>query len=170
MINFNIISPKSRGLGNLNTSELKIKTPQNSKIAYPIDNGKVISVNQDECGGNVIISFSYEGLPYLINFCGISDIRIKNGSSVKEGNVLGYNNKNKIYVYVLDSKNKKVNLTKFGEKRDGDSRDYNDDKSLQVALKTSLFPMTFAHDVFSDLLGVKNNKLKEEISRIKKLL
>jgi len=170
MINFNIISPQGRGVSDLNTTELKIKTPENSKVIYPIDSGKVILTKQDECGGNVIISFSYEGLSYLINFCGVSKINTTEGSSIKEGDIIGVTNDKKIYVHVLDSKNKKINLTKFNDNKETYSgRNYNDDSSLEAVLKTSLFPMSFAHDVVTDLLGLKP-KLKEEIKRIKELL
>lgn len=170
MINFNIISPQGKGVDNLNTTQLKIKTPENSKVIYPIDNGRVISIKQDECGGNVIISFSYEGSTYLINFCGVSNIVTTEGSSIKEGDIIGITNDRKIYVHVLDSKNKKINLSRFKKDREEyDGRNYGNDGALETTLKTSLFPMSFAHDVVTDLLGLKP-KLKEEITRIKELL
>lgn len=168
MINFNIISPEDKKIINLNTTELKIKTIKNTRVLFPVDNGKVISVDNDKCDGNVMISFLHENLPYVINFCDINKINVRVGLSLKEGDTIGYTNNNTIRVSVFDSKNREVKLNKFEEKENIPD-EKGDDDPLSVALKTSLSPMSMVHDVMSDLLGRKP-KLKEEVTRIKELL
>jgi hypothetical protein len=169
MINFNIISPEDKKIINLNTTELKIKTIKNTKVLFPADNGKVISVDNDTCEGNIMVSFSHENLPYVMSFCNINKINVRTGLSLKEGDTIGYTYNGTIIVSVLDSKNKKVKLNKFEKKETDPIDDRNNDEPPSVSLKTSLFPMRFAHDVVTDLLGLKP-KLKEEINRIKELL
>lgn len=170
MINFNLIFPNKKSNLNLNTTDLKVRTNQFGKILFPYTEGKIISINQNECGGNIIISFNYNGELYTMNFCNIDEIKVSEGTLVKEGSVLGITNKNHIKVSILDSKNKKTRFSFFNNDKIKSSK-YSDNETNpeNVVLNTSLSPMSFAHDVFSDLLGLKP-KLNEEITRIKELL
>jgi hypothetical protein len=168
MINFNILSPKSKV--SVKNKKVVYKIPIGESVYSPV-NGKVLNSNDRECGGNLTIVFDYGGEKYIMSICGIDSLNMGSGYSIREGDKIGESTKRSMSIEILDDKNKPIDLSKF-DTEDEKSKKNSDDSILKNMVKIALTPMDAIKGVLPKRKNesVKNRELIENIQRIKKLL
>lgn len=169
MINFNTLSPKSKIT--FKNKKIIYKVPIGDTLFSPVD-GNVLNYESDECDGNLMITFTYDGNKYIMSICGIKSPKIKSGFIVNENSKIGISTKRTISLEVLDEKNKPVKISKFSDKNNISNIKTNDDNILKNLLQISLSPIGMVGDTLKPTKkeSTKNQDLLENIQRIKKLL
>lgn len=177
-----------------------------SKLVSPYD-GKVVYDMTPPCENSIKIKHDFNGEEVYSIFCHVTKRKVLDNEKVKQGDLLGLFEDDKIYYFLVDDNGKKQNLKKFFYyKVDDDSKkderesvkkgkeekkkDNDDDKKsekkepVKKEKEKKLKPEGEFEDIFLNLLlapvgvlGSSNKKskeddkkLKEDITRIKKLI
>ena len=160
----------------------------NEKIVSP-KQGTVVKVDQNECGGNVMIEHIIDSQKYYSNICHISKINVVQGMRINENEIIGFAGSDLVEFSLLDSFGDKVSIDGVFEQKKEEKKEKKERKE-----KTELNPMQSksenlptiykgALDLLASpftLIGSalsspfkkkdKDKEIKEEIERIKQLI
>jgi hypothetical protein len=166
-----------------------------STIVSPYD-GDIVETDPSVCNGKIRIKHNINALSYYTEFCNVNRIKVRTGEFIRQNEVIGDLGDNNLKVYVYDNTGKKHSVSEFiktsNEKtidpKTADKADKADkyDKSSNYTSKSKypglytlpfnavLAPLT----IFNNMMSYKGKKKKveedekinEEINRIKKLL
>lgn len=166
MINFNINKDKSDKKLDLDTKHLKIRKDKYDKIMSPV-NGYIISFNDKDCGGQIIISFEFKNKKYTMEMCGVLYKNYRSSNvKVSDGERIGLSTGNPLVITVKDYKNIPVKLSLFDEEKTKNNvRGFEDTEG-------GLGLFDYAIDSIYDFFSPKDDKekIEEDLKRIKKLL
>jgi len=168
MINFNILSPKSKV--RIKSKKVSYRLPKGESVYSPI-NGRVLDFDDNECNGNLTMVFDYGGEKYIMSICGIDSKNFNSGYSIRENEKIGKSSVKDMTIEILDDKNKPVSLSKF-ETEDKKSKKNDDEDILKNMVQIALTPMDAIKGVLPKRKNesIKHKNLLEDIQRIKKLL
>lgn len=166
MINFNINNTNSNKKLDLNTKSLKIRKDRFDKIMSPV-NGNIIEFNDEDCGGKVTISFEYKDRKYTMEMCEVSYKNYNSSNTkVSSGERIGVSTGSPLVITVKDSKNIKVKLSLFEDKKT--KNNVNNYTDIEGDLGLFDYTVNSVYDIFKP--KDDEEKINENLKRIKKLL
>jgi hypothetical protein len=159
------VKPSNGKMSTLGNDSLQFESYPMDKIYSPYE-GRVVSVSQSSCGGNIMIEHNFKGSVLISNICEAATILVARGDRVISGQVVGRLGGNTLEYSLEDPRGNKVNPKSFfglsGDNNKPEDKEKNKDKEKYkekeyYKKKSDGFErtrgLTIAHQVFADALG-----------------
>jgi len=176
----------------------KMKSSGNDSLqfeSYPMDKiyspyeGRVVSISQSSCGGNIRIEHNFKGSTLISNICEAATILVSRGDRVSSGQVVGKLGSSTLEYSLEDSRGSKLNPKSFfGVSGDNSKKTFgvsgDNSKSTEKKRKTKskekyqnyekksdgfeVTPgLTIAHQLFADTLAAPLKVLASPLKMFK---
>ena len=166
------VKPSNGKMKTLGNDSLQFESYPMDKIYSPYE-GRVVSVSQSSCGGNIMIEHNFKGSVLISNICEAATILVARGDKVSSGQVVGRLGGSTLEYSLEDSRGNKLNPKSFFGVSGDDStstetetkkKGSNSKNSNNYTKKSDGFELTpgltIAHQVFADMLAAPLNIFK----------
>jgi len=168
------------------SNSIIIPSSDNNKIKSPVK-GRISNRSNKSCDNQITIEYEIGGETRYLQYCGISDPKIRDGNKVSKGDTLGRTSSD-ITVFLYDKSWNKLNISKEISKDFSDNKlkrkDITNNKNgieyidplypwlgekIKKIIPSNKNPMSKITNFFNKY-GMTNKKVNENIERIKTLL
>jgi hypothetical protein len=159
------VKPSNGKMKTLGNDSLQFESYPMDKIYSPYE-GRVVSVSQSSCGGNIVIEHNFKGSILISNICEAATILVARGERVSSGQVIGRLGGSILDYSLEDSRGNKLNPKSFFGVSGDDSKSKEKEKTKSKEKYKKYDPdekesdgfkvtpgLTIAHQVFADALG-----------------
>jgi len=172
------VKPSNGKMKNLGNNSLQFESYPMDKIYSPYE-GRVVSVSQSSCGGNIMIEHNFKGSVLISNICEAATILVARGERVSSGQLIGRLGGSILDYSLEDSRGNKLNPKSFfglsGEDKKQEERKKEKNKSdryyKNYEKKSDSFEvtpgLTIAHQVFADMLAAPLKALASPLKMFK---
>jgi len=161
------VKPSNGKMKTLGNDSLQFESYPMDKIYSPYE-GRVVSVSQSSCGGNIMIEHNFKGSVLISNICEAATILVARGDRVSSGQVVGRLGGSTLEYSLEDSRGNKLNPKSFfglsGDSNQPEDKEKDKDKDKEKYKEKEYYKkksdgfeltpgLTIAHQVFADMLS-----------------
>lgn len=140
-----------------------LRASNNSKINSPVSGEVKLRKYNPSCKNAISIEFEMNGFPYFLEYCGVSEPKVKKGKKVNQGDLLGKTNED-VYITLYNKSGERQSIDLFLDK----AKQYKPKEKSKENVYYQDPLVAFAGKILDEPLNIFRNKYDKEGNLISK--